>query len=179
MSTRSGPCAPLLLLSDAASRLPASFLCVGVPVFVFCSAPLCAAPLSLYLPPLTQVFPLVFGSSLSLCRFSRVFVPASRCFGLPRVEFVSDFLGATQFRWFSGVFPPPPCVWPPFVFGALSVVVWFVGFLLVGPLSFVLWVCLFGQSLHTWFVQYGSSGIAAMVLCDGYLTSVHTAATFY
>ena len=35
------------------------------------------------------------------------------------------------------------------------------------------------QSLHTWFVQYGSSGIAAMVLCAGYLTSLHAAATFY
>ena len=35
------------------------------------------------------------------------------------------------------------------------------------------------QSLHTWFVQYGSSGIADIVLRDGYSTSVNTAATFY
>ena len=35
---------PLLLLSAAASRLPASVLCVGVPVFVFCSAPLLCCP---------------------------------------------------------------------------------------------------------------------------------------
>ena len=35
------------------------------------------------------------------------------------------------------------------------------------------------QSLHTWFVQHGFSGIAVMVLCDRCLTTVQTAATFY
>ena len=64
-----------------------------------------------FLPPLIQGAFTAFGSSLSFCRSSCVFVPASRCFGLlPRVEFVSDFLGATQLWWSSAVFPPPPCV---------------------------------------------------------------------
>ena len=146
MCTRSGPRVPLLLLSAAASRLPASVLCVGVPVFVFCSAPPLCCPLSLILPPLIQgAFTVIWPLPVFLSLFSCL-VSASWCFGpLPRVEFVFDFLGATQLLWSSAVLPPPPFVCPLFGFGALSVVFWFVGCLLWGLLSCVLWVGLSGE----------------------------------
>ena len=128
VSTRSGPCAPFLLLSAAASRLPFSFLCVGVPVFVVCSAPSCAAPLSLFRLPLIWGAFSVFWFLLVSCLSSRVFVPSFWCSGLlPRIEFVSDFLGATQLLWPLAASPPPPCFWSLFGFWLLSVGVWFVG----------------------------------------------------
>ena len=75
--TRSGPRVPLLLLSAAASRLPASVLCVGVPVSVFCSAPSLCCPLSLILPPLIQgaftvIWPLLVFLSLFSCLCPRL-----------------------------------------------------------------------------------------------------------
>ena len=145
MSIRSGPCAPFLLLSAAASRLLVSFLYVGVPVFVLCPAPPCAAPLSSFRLPLVWVRSLLFGSSLSFGRLSRV-SSALRCSGLlPSAEFVFAFLGATQLLWSVAVPPPPPCVWSLFGFCA-SVCRGFVSWLCVGgPLSWLLWGCLFGE----------------------------------
>ena len=118
VSIRSGPCAPFLLLSAAASRLLVSLLCVGVPVFVVCSAPSCAAPLSLFRLPLIWGACSVFWFLLVFCRSSRVVVPSFWCSGLlPRSEFVSDFLGATQLLWSLAASPPPPFSGPFLVFG--------------------------------------------------------------
>ena len=66
-------CAPLLL-SSAASRLPASVLCVGVPVFVFCSAPPLCCPLSLILPSLIQ-------GAFTVFWLLPVFLSLLSCFG--------------------------------------------------------------------------------------------------
>ena len=146
MSIRSGPCAPSLLLSAAASRRLVSFLCVGFPVFVFCPAPLCAAPLSLFRLHLVLVRSLLFGSSLSFGRLSRV-SSARWCSGLlPCAEFIFTFLGAIPLPWSLVVSPPPPCVLP--LFGSCaSVFRGLVSWLCVGgpPVLFVVGVFVRGS----------------------------------
>ena len=111
----------------------------GCPCVCVLSCPsLCCPPLLVPAAPGLGAFS-PFGSSLSFGRLSRV-SSALRCSGLlPWAEFVFAFLGAINYcgPW---RFPLLPLVSGPFsVFALPSVGVLFLGGVLVGPLSWLLW----------------------------------------